>query len=76
MRKYAIIDTNITAGAAEFFTAFETKEDAIKEADYRWSMLTPREQEKRDGFIVGLVEVDENDDPVEDVLEVVKDYKG
>ena len=76
MRKYAIIDTNISDGAAEYTTVCKNRDEAIKKADQEWSALTKREQEKRDGFIVGIIEVDEDNEPVDgDVIEVVKDYK-
>lgn len=76
MRKYAIIDTNISDGAAEYITVCKNRDEAIKKANQEWSTLTKREQEKRDGFIVGIIEVDEDNEPVDgDVIEVVKDYK-
>ena len=76
MKKYAVIDTDITAGAVENIKVFESKEEAIRRADYFWSMLTSREQEKRDSFIVGLIEVDEHNEPIDgEVIEVIKTFK-
>lgn len=77
MRKYAIIDTNITAGASEFITVCKNRAEAFEKADMEWNTLTKKEQKKRDGFIIGIIDVDEDNEPADgDVIVVVKDYKN
>jgi hypothetical protein len=80
MKKWAVIDST---GTDEFLTVCETKEDALKEADWVWDTMTDGDKKRRTSFIVGLINVDENGDYFEnengsidaDVYEIAKSYK-
>ena len=56
-QKWCVIDSNITHGAAETITAYESKGEAMREAWSSWNYLTDREQEQRDYFGVALCDM-------------------
>lgn len=77
MKKWAIIDNQISNCAVEYTTVCESKEDAVKKAEYEWSMKSDYDKKRTDFFIVGLIEVDEENERIDDdVIEIVKDYKA
>ena len=56
-QKWGVIDSNITHGAVETITAYESKTEAMREAWSSWNYLTDREQEQRDYFGVALCDM-------------------
>lgn len=72
MKKYAIIDT--LRDGDWFEDVFDTKEEAILEADREWEAFEPIERAIRSTYFVEEVDVDEFDN-IEHEGEIVKFYK-
>ena len=74
MKKYAIYDS--IKNGDSFEELFETKEAAIKKADYLWLRnLTERDKKRREEFVVLYGDVDEDGCFVLDTSVDVKVYK-
>lgn len=79
MIKWAIIDN---CGTDEYKEVFESKEQAIEAATSEWDRLTDTDKKRRESYLVGLINVDENGDYYEDengnidadVYEIAKEY--
>ena len=69
--KYALIDAVDTQIDEEFF---ESKDEAIKEADYRWKLLTSREKKVRTIFEVMYGRVDDDNCFDFECADSIKDY--
>lgn len=80
MKKWCIIDN---CGTDEFLTVFKNIEEALEAAENEWGRLTEHDKKRRESYIVGLVNVDENGNYLEDengnvdadIYEIVKEYK-
>lgn len=84
--KWCIIN-NMGKRSLETITTFNSKEDALREADIEWNSLTKSDQKNTDSYIVGLCNVeeyepgcwqyteDESGNIDADIYEVAKVYK-
>lgn len=81
MKKWAVIETKKSGD--EFVRPFRSREEAGKEADRDWYIMTKSDKESCSSYIVGLVNLDEtgnfleleNGDLDSDIYEIAKKYK-
>lgn len=72
MEKWCLIDQK---NDDEYITAYESKEEALKEAEKEWNNLTEHDKKQRNSFLVGLCEMDEEGNIGADIIEIAKEYK-
>lgn len=70
--KYAIIDLMM---GSIWIDKFNTKEEALRQAEREWSGLSKHDKDKRDGYAVVGFENEEAFDEFEEYDEIVKSYK-
>ena len=70
--KYAIIDS---AMGSVWIDKFDTKEEAVKNAEREWSGFSKHDKDKRDGYAVVGFENGEAFDEFGEYNEIVKSYK-
>lgn len=70
--KYAIIDSMM---GSVWIDKFNTKEEALRQAEREWSRLTKQDKGKRDGYAIIGFEDEESFDEYGEYNEVVKEYK-
>jgi hypothetical protein len=61
MEKYCIIDDKVTKRGLETLEVFESKEDALCEAEKQWYKMSASEQANTDRFLVALCDVVQNE---------------
>ena len=71
---YVIYDDETSAKSDVFTDFFDSKDKAVKEAEYFWNQKTSKEQARCDEFFVGLFTIDE-DGCTDECLEVIKRFK-
>lgn len=80
MKIWAIIDN---CGVDEYKEVFDSKEQALEAAEIGWNRLTDTDKKRRESYIVGLINVDdngyynedENGNIDADIYEIAKEYK-
>lgn len=70
--KYAIIDSHM---GSCWIDKYDTKEEAIRQADWEWLNKSRSEKKYIDEFLVVGYEDEEKFDECEEYQEIVKDYK-
>lgn len=68
MKKWCLIDRVLKRGL-EVLYVFDSKEEAIKEAEWLWEHLCESDQNDRDAFIAGVCNVEMNEDGDWDYVE-------
>ena len=63
MKKWCVIDATNTD---EWLTVCKSKEAALKEASDHWDSMTDSDKKKRTRFLVGICNVDESGNYLED----------
>lgn len=58
-KKWCIINDMTSKRALEELTAFNSKEEALKEAEIEWKHLKDNDKKDKDRFTVGLCNVEE-----------------
>lgn len=86
MKKWCIIDNMTSKRALEEVTAFNSKEEALAEAEKEWNHLSISDKKSRDSYTVGLCNVeeykpncwhyveDENGNIDADIYEIAKEF--
>lgn len=73
MKKYAIID-QIKNGDM-FNEYFDTEAEALKKAEYEWSVMTERGRNGRESFDVMVGEYDEDEGFDFNTADIIKSFK-
>ena len=72
MKTYALID--MTTGD-DFEKRFNTEKEAVKWADYEWSIMTDYDKKRRTFFAVMLGEINDEDSFELESAKLIKQYK-
>lgn len=87
MKRWCIIDDMINARGLENLTVFESKEQALENAEREWNLLDKQDKLDRNRYIVGLCNVEKDESGCwnyaedhegnidADIYEVAKDFK-
>ena len=86
MKKWCIIDDSISKRSLETLEVYESKEEALEEAEAQWDHMSEHDKKDRDSFTVGLCNVeqcedgswqqveDENGNVDADIYEIAKEF--
>ena len=72
---YVIIDDCTSKAATVWDTKFQTKEEAMQEAEAEWGALTDHDKGERDAYYVAACTLNEDGEIDWDTVETIKTFK-